>query len=210
MGIMKRSLIFLILFCFLFSQLAFAKEVAPPETLDKNTEVTIYSVKKRHDFVAVEIGFTNKTNHYVLFTPTEIYLNDPQKYSVSPLPFDDLNELRVKETHYSLIPLGVAIALGISGAAVHNHDAGEALGLAALGMGGAFVISAILEDKANNNQLVTFENNSLRTITKLPPGVTLGGFLYFPKVKKPTSITIVVETSKGVFEKKNIPITKGR
>ena len=80
--------------------------------------------------------------------------------------------------------------------------------MAALGMGGAFVISEALESSAKDNHFVAFQNNSLDTIDKLPPGVTLGGFLYFPKTKKPTSITIVTETRPGHFEKKIIPLKK--
>jgi len=185
-----------------------AKTAPIVDTIDNSIQVQVYKVKKKSDFVAVEIGFTNTTDNYLAFTPKEIYLNGSNSYSVAPIPFDQLNDIEATQKNYSLIPLSLAIGLGIGAIGASNHqNVARGLAMAALGMGGVFALSEILQNKADKNTLITFENNSLSHIDKLPPGVTLGGFLYFPKVKSPQSLTIIKKV-KGIYSKDIIHISK--
>lgn len=208
---MKNIIIYSLCFALvtLNSTLSWAKH-PQPITIHPNIETTVYSYKKTKHFVAVEIGFTNPTNHYIRFTPTEIYLNDKHKYSVSLMPFEDLQHIEQRSTNISALPYILGAVLGIASIATSgsNRDVARALGIAALGVGGAFIISSILASKAKNNQLIAFQNNSLRTTKRIPPGKTIGGFLYFPRVKKPTSITIVSRSKSGTYEKHNISLKK--
>ena len=211
-----RRIAVLVLFAFAFQALGFpgaslAKSVpfSEPETLGRDIEVKVYSYKKYREFVAVEIGFTNKKSDYVPFTASEIYLNDSSSYSVAPLTPHDLDHVNLNRTHFSLIPLTVAIGLGIGAIGASNHgDVARGLALGALGAGGAFVLSEALENQARDNKLVAFDANSLESIDKLPPNVTLGGYLFFPRVKRPTSITIVTKGGKQNYEKKTLPLVK--
>lgn len=177
------------------------------ETIDRNVAATVYSLKKTKSYTIVEIGFKNTTSGYVAFRPNEIYVNDRDKYSVGPMPFDKLQNIQHEQSKtVSTGSLVGAIVLGIAGLAVGNSnpDAAVGLAIAALGLGGVFIISAILENEAKNNRLIAFKNNSLQTIDKIPPDMTLGGFLYFPPVKKPVSVTIMVGQPGGGYEKKTI------
>ncbi|MBX7147910.1 hypothetical protein K1X76_02395 [bacterium] len=188
---MKQILAFIITCSLILSPyLAMATD---PVLLDSNLEVTVYSYKKEAGFTAVEIGFTNTSDKYVPLNAQEIYLNDEGKYSLALLKKDDVQSLSEKHGNFSAAPLILGTVLGISGIAVgsSNSDVSRGLLIAALGMGGVFVISKTLEASAKNNKLITFEGNSLNTVDKIPPGMTLGGFLYFPKAKKPVSISII-------------------
>lgn len=212
---LKAVLVFILSLSFSLQVSAKGPVPVPEETIDKNIAVKVYSYKKTRDFVAVEVGFTNMTDRYVSFTPREIYLNDQTKYSTSLLTHDEMNEVAAhrantaKNFSTASIILGTVLGVAAVGSAVGDADeAAKWLGVAALGSLGGVIISETLSSAANNRQLVSFKNNSLRTVTKLPPGVTLGGFLYFAPVKNPTSISVVVETSKGHAQSRVIHLTR--
>lgn len=188
-----------------------AKRLDHVETIDQHIEATVYSLKRSRDYTLIEIGFENTQDHYVSFTPQEIYLNDRDQYSVAPLPIEELTSLAERTPITDSVSMGSligAVVLGVAGiaAAGSNRNLAKGLGIAALALGGTFIISAVLENAAKQNRLVTFKNNTLKTINKLPPHMILGGFLYFPKVKHPTSLTIMVKKSGGGYERKIIPL----
>lgn len=193
---------------------AFAKSgnFAPiVETLDNNITATVYGFKKKKHYVAVEIGFTNPTGDYLSFTPTEIYLNDEGKYAKAPLPPGDVTDIVQRTPDAAIIPGALAVGLGL--AAIGTGIAGEGkatkgLSIAALGAGGAYALTKSLENRAKTNKLITFENNSIDSIKRLPPGMTLGGYLYFPRAKHPTSVTLIVKGKDGKYENKTFFLAK--
>jgi hypothetical protein len=101
------------------------------------------------------------------------------------------------------VGLGIA-TLGTSMYGKSNVSKG--LGIAALSMGGAYLLSKNLENYSQQNRLIGFEGNRLGSIDKLPPGMVLGGFLYFPATKKPKSVTIVARNKSGQYEKKTFDL----
>lgn len=175
------------------------------QNLSNNIQARIYSIKKTKKYVAVELGFENPTAGYLEFTPTEIYLDEDDHYSHQPLSLADIQAIEARKPGVGIVPLVLGIGLGIAaiGTGISgNDDASDALTVAALSMGGAYVLTKSLENQVKQNKLITFENNSLSSIKRLPPGMTLGGFLYFPAAKHAKSITVIARTKSGQFEKK--------
>lgn len=180
---------------------------APPvvETLDNSITASVYSFKKNHHYVAVEIGFSNPTDDYLEFTPTEIYLDDQGKYSKSPLTVAELQDIENRKPGIGIVPGALAVGLGLAalGTGIYGKSgAAKGLGVAALGAGGAYALTKGIEGHTKANKLIKFENNSIDGIKRLPPGMTLGGFLFFPAAKHPTSVTIVAKAKGGKYEKK--------
>lgn len=198
---MKKLICYALSLSLIFIQIpqALAKRSPQVVPVSPNLEATVYSYHKSRHFVAVEIGFTNNTKHYIRFTPNEIYLNDKTKYSVAPMPNEKLEGLAKNRTSISWIPLVLSMGLGIAAAIAnfYDDDLARDLSIAALAMGGVYLISAVLEQQMERKQLIPFRNNNLRSVTQIPPGMTVGGFLYFPYVKSPVSLTLV---SKGVSQ----------
>jgi hypothetical protein len=180
--------------------------------INHNIEATLYGYKKTKYYTAVEIGFTNMTNQYVEFTPKEIYLDDAEKYSQPLLSADQVRNIEINKPGMSLLPTALAIGLGIGALATShsNHNTALWLGVSGLTMGGVALLTKGLEDRAKQKKLVLFENNTISDIKKLPPGMTLGGVLYFPATKKPKSITIVSQSKSGGYEKKVFELTKNK
>lgn len=208
---MSKQLLFLFIFVF-FTSTSFSSHAALQEvqTINQAIEAQIYSVKKTKHYTVVEIGFHNPTDHFVEFTPQEIYLNDSNSYSRAPMPMEDVQRIEYRKNSAGDVPAALGIGLGIAslGSAIFGKKtASKAFGVAALSMGGAYVLTKGLENRARNNKLITFENNSITSIKRLPPGMTLGGFLYFPGSKKPTSITIIAKSKSGKFERKVFALT---
>lgn len=174
------------------------------QTINSNIEAQVFSVKKTKHYTAVEIGFTNMTDKYVEFTPQEIYLDDEVKYSLPLLTMEEIEEIQHHKPSNSIFPTALAVGLGIAalGTSRGNSDAAFGLGMAALGVGGAAVLTKGLENRSTNNKLIAFQNNKISEIGKLPPGITLGGILYFPPTKKPKSISIMTKTKNGSYERK--------
>lgn len=190
----------------------YPNEDAPTDTqtIHHNIEAKIYSIKKTGSYTAVEIGFTNNTDGYVEFTPKEIYLNDATSYSQPPLDNEAvMNAVTRHKSAARLIPLALGIGLGIAALATSrsSSDASFGLTVAALSVGGLYILSEALANQLENNRLVTIENNRINDIKKLPPGITLGGFMYFPKSKKPESLTIIAHTKSGAVEKHTFDLT---
>lgn len=178
---------------------------AQVETLDNSITASVYSFKKTRHYVAVEIGFTNPTDGYLEFTPTEIYLDDQGKYSKSPLTVAELQGIESRNPGIGIVPGALAVGLGLAaiGTGIYGKNgAARGLGVAALGAGGAYALTKGIEGHGKSNRLIKFENNSLGGIKRLPPGMTLGGYLFFPAAKKPTSVTIVAKSKGGKYEKK--------
>lgn len=179
----------------------------PPEsvqTIHNQVEARVYAYKKTKHYTAVEIGFTNTTGNYVEFTPQEIYLDDAVKYSQSLLSVDQIREIEQRKPGLSLFPLAAAVGLGVAALATgrKNSDLGYYLGVAALGMGGVSLLTKGFENRAKENKFIAFESNTLSNIKRLPPGITLGGVLYFPPTKKPQSVTLIAGSGAGRYEKK--------
>lgn len=179
----------------------------PPEsvqTIHNQIEARVFAYKKTKYYTAVEIGFTNTTGNYVEFTPQEIYLDDAVKYSQSLLSMDQVRDIEQRKPGASLFPLALGVGLGIAALATArtNKDAGYYLGVAALGMGGAALLTKGFENRAKDNKFIAFENNTLSNIKRLPPGITLGGVLYFPPTKKPQSVTLIAKSRSGKYERK--------
>jgi hypothetical protein len=183
---------------------------AQTQEIGGGIQTTLYRYKKTRQFIAVELGFTNTTGGYVDFTPKEIYLDDEAKYSSPPLSVDKLQQINLNSgSEASMVPaiLGVGLGIGALAAGVSGHNgAANGLGIAALGMGGAFILSKGLEDASQQKKLVAFESNSFGDIKRLPPGMTLGGWLYFPTTKKEKSVTVVVK-SKGGYKHVVFPLS---
>ncbi|MBU0504877.1 MAG: hypothetical protein ABII18_02630 [bacterium] len=207
---MKRYLSMILIGCFLISQPSFvlaAKKTnttSQVQTINNKIEAKVYNYKKKKHYTAVEIGFTNTTNNYVSFQPKEIYLDDEVKYSQGLLSMNQIQQIESKKPGASLFPTAIAVALGIGalGASRGSGDAAFGLGMAALSMGGVALLTKGLEERAKQNKFIAFENNDISDIKRLPPGMTLGGVLYFPPTKKPKSVTLVVKNSSGKYEKK--------
>lgn len=181
------------------------------QTINHNITTKIYSVKKTKSYTAVEIGFTNNTDKYVEFSPKEIFLNDSTSYSQTPLDNEAMITAITKhKSSARLIPLALGIGLGIAALATSrsSSDASFGLSVAALSAGGLYILSEALANQLQNNKLVAIENNRIDDIKKLPPGITLGGFMYFPATKNPESITIVARTKSGSYEKHVFDLTK--
>lgn len=195
----------------------FAKEDQPisdndVQLINHNIEAKFYGYKKTKYYTAVEIGFTNTTNQYVEFTPKEIYLDDEVKYSQPLLTVDQVRSIEQNKPGMSLLPVAVAVGLGIGALAASRYNDNTAfwLGISGLSMAGVALLTKGLEERAKQSKLVLFENNTISDIKRLPPGMTLGGVLYFPATKKPKSITIVAQSKSGGYEKKVFELTKGK
>lgn len=190
---------------------AFSKTLPKQERdIGGGIHTTIYRYKKTSQYVAIELGFTNTTNDYVNFTPREIYLDDAERYSNPPLSTEKLQEINLHSgADVAMVPaiLGVGLGIGaLAAGAAGSNGAATGLGIAALGMGGAFILSKGLQDAAQQKRLVAFESNTFGDIKRLPPGMTLGGWLYFPKTKKEKSVTIVIKRGTG-FERVTFPLS---
>lgn len=188
-----------------------ADTVQPTELLSNNIEANVYSVKKTKYYVAIELGFHNPTENYLEFTPKEIYLDDEVKYSLVPLSIQEIQTIEQKKPGLGLLPMVLGIGLGIAaiGTGISGNDgASEALTIAALSMGGAYILTKGLENQLKAQKLITFENNNLATIKRLPPGMTLGGYLFFPASKHPKSITLIAKSKSGKLEKKVFDLTQ--
>ncbi len=204
-------LTFVILLGLVTEPIAMANEVdASVQTLHNQIEAKVYSYKKTKHFIAIELGFSNPTEGYLEFTPKEIYLDDEVKYSLPPFEQSELeNIVQKSRSQFAIVPAVLGIGLGIAAIATsRNRDLATGLGIAALSMGGLFVLSKMLESEVKNNRFISFEENRLGTIKRLPPGMTLGGFLFFPATKKPKSITVIAKSTSGHYEKKIFPLTK--
>ena len=207
---MKKYLSIILIGCFLISQPCVvlaaekAKASSQIQTINNKIEAKVYSYKKKKHYTAVEIGFTNTTDRYVSFRPKEIYLDDKVKYSQGLLTMNEIREIESKKPGASLFPTALAVALGIGalGASRGSGDAAFGLGMAALSMGGVALLTKGLEQRAKQNKFIGFENNKIDDIKRLPPGMTLGGVLYFPPTKKPQSVTLIVKNRSGKYEKK--------
>lgn len=180
------------------------------QTINNNIQIQVYAFKKKKHYTAVEIGFANLSDMYAEFTPKEIYLDDEVKYSQALLSMDQIHEIERQKPSASVFPAILGVGLGIAALATARSNSGVAYGLftAAAGVGGAALLTKAFEDRAKQNKFIAFENNTLNSIKKLPPGMTLGGVLYFPPTKKPKSITIVARSSNGGFEKKTFLLMK--
>lgn len=180
------------------------------QTINSNIEAQIFSVKKTKKYTAVEVGFTNTTDKYVEFAPKEIYLDDHVKYSLPLLTMDEIEDIQNKKPSNALFPTALAVGLGIAalGTSRGNSDVAFGLAMGALGVGGAALLTKGLENRSTQNKLIAFQNNKIDDIKKLPPGMTLGGVLYFPPTKKPKSITIIAKNKSGGFERKVFNISK--
>ncbi|EKD52117.1 MAG: hypothetical protein ACD_62C00111G0002, partial [uncultured bacterium] len=174
------------------------------QTINNNVEVRLYAYKKTKHYTAVEIGFTNNTNHYVTFSPKEIYLDDEVKYSQSLLSMDQIRIIEQEKPGMAIFPTAIAVGLGIAalGTSRSHNDVAFGLAMGALGAGGAALLTKGLEDRAKQNKFIAFENNTITNINKLPPGMTLGGVLYFSPTKKPKGVTMMVKNNAGQLEKK--------
>jgi ATP:corrinoid adenosyltransferase len=208
---MKKYLSLLLVSCLVVVQVnssfAASDRVIPDshiQTINHNIEARVYAYKKKKHYTAVEIGFTNLTGKYVAFTPKEIYLDDEVKYSQGLLTMDEIRSIESKKPGLSLFPTAIAVAMGIAAVGTSRANSGAAFGLAmgALGMGGLALLTKGLEERAKQNKFIAFENNTFHDIKRLPPGMTLGGVLYFPPTKKPKSITIISRSASGKYEKK--------
>ena len=200
---------------------AFAKNespVPPPlqKNINNNIQVTVYSYTKHKKYSAIEIGFTNLTDDYVEFTPKEIYLNDAVKYAVKPLSKEQVFQTAINQKSKGrYIPLAIGVGLGLAalGTSGANNGLSLGLGLAALSVGGIYLLSEGLRNSAEQNKLVDIENNPIYEIKRLPPHITLGGFLYFPAISQPKSVTVFSKTKAGkqqtlVFDLANIPASQ--
>lgn len=184
---------------------------APIQTLDNNIEIQIFSYKKTRHYTAVELGFSNPLGQYVDFTPSEIYLDDEVKYSLPPLSMAEVQRIEEMKPSLAFVPAMIGVGLGIAtlGTRVYGkYNVSKGLGIAALSMGGAYLLSKNLENYSQKNRLIGFEGNRLGTINKLPPYMVLGGFLYFPSTKQPKSVTIVARSKSGQYEKKTFDLTQ--
>ena len=207
---MKRLLSIFLVTCVILAQpsTAFARSKKGPssavQTIHNKVEAQVYSYKKKKHYTAVEIGFTNTTGKYVSFRPKEIYLDDKKKYSQGLLTMDQIRAIEHKKPGASIVPTVLAVGLGIAalGTSRGNSDVAFGLAMGALSVGGVAVLTKSLENRAKLNKLIAFENNSLGSIKRIPPGMTLGGVLYFPPTKKPKSITLIVNGRSGKYEKK--------
>lgn len=208
------STLFTVYCVFFNATIAFAKEdpvISQDNVLTINGDIVaqVYSFKKRKHYTVVEIGFTNPTHNYIEFTPKEIFLDDDVKYSLPPLTTDEVARIEQKKPGMSILPLALAAGLGIASLATSrvSNDASFGLGVAALSAGGAALLTSGLENQAKKNKLITFENNRLDGIKRLPPGMTLGGLLYFPPTKNPKSLTVIATSKNGSFEKKTFDLS---
>lgn len=182
------------------------------QTINRHIEAKIYSYKKKKHYTAIEIGFSNPTDRYVEFTPKEIYLDDEVKYSQPLMSMDDIARIQRKKPSLALFPGILAAGLGVASIATSrsNRDVAFGLGMGALGMAGAAFATKGLENHAKQNKLVGFENNRIDDVKKIPPGMTLGGYLYFPATKEPKSVTIIAKSKSGKYEKKVFDLTAKR
>jgi hypothetical protein len=166
---------------------------------------TLFSYKRKKHFTAVELGFTNQSNRYVPFVAQEIFIKDHRGYSTSPYSADQLERIndRVRSGH--LVPLGLAAALGLAAIPVKGDVAESILLTGAAAAGTGYFFSKSLQDKQKSDELIVFENNELRTRKNLPPKVTVGGYLYFPPVKKPTAL-ILISDDQGDITTQEFPV----
>src|SRR3989339_693204 len=117
---MKKMISILLMFCVFFAPLSSALAVDPTlpdstiQTINNNVEVRLYAYKKTKHYTAVEIGFTNNTNHYVTFSPKEIYLDDEVKYSQSLLSMDQIRIIEQEKPGMAIFPTAIAVGLGIA------------------------------------------------------------------------------------------------
>lgn len=215
---MKRILsLFLVTYlCSFYANPAYARTIKLPEdsvqTIDQNVIVRIYAYKTTKHYTAVEIGFTNPTDTYVRFHPKEIYLDDAKKYSQPLLTMDEIRKIESLKPGMALFPTAIGVGLGIAALATSRASKDAAFGLAmgALTMGGAALLTKGFENSARQNKFIAFENNTLAGITRLPPGMTLGGVLYFRPTKDPVSITLITKTKSGKYSKKIFDLTQGK
>ena len=208
---MKKNISLILVFALFWSSLphiAQAKKVT--QKINSQIEMNIYSFRKNSDFMALEVGFTNTSSKQARLPISKVFVTDHEKYSVSPLSIYDLeslmNDRRNRSANMAAI-LAVILGVGIIIAGYNgNQKATTALGVAALGVAGVYVIGSALKSLAHSKQLLIFEDNSISNIKTIPPGMTLGGFIYFPWIKKPRSL--VLFTSGG--KKTEVPLSKSK
>lgn len=182
------------------------------QTINNRIEARIYAFKKSRYYTAIEIGFFNPTNKYIEFTPKEIYLDDEVKYSLSPLTLDQVRSIEQKKPGFALLPVALGVGLGIAaiGASRGNNDVAFGLAMGALAAGGAALLTKGFENQSKQKKLIQFENNTISDIKKIPPGMTLGGVMYFPATKKPKSLTIIAKSKSGKYEKKVFDLSQAK
>ncbi|MBF0104033.1 MAG: hypothetical protein HQM16_01790 [Deltaproteobacteria bacterium] len=204
----KTLMIITVSLCLTFHRAAYAETIKTladnVQTIHNSIEARIFAYKKTRHYTAVEIGFTNPTDNYIEFTPREIYLDDEIKYSQGPLTVDQVRSIEQQKPGLALLPTALGVGLGIAALATSRSNSDLAFGLAmgALSAGGAALLTKGFENQAKQNKLIQFENNTITDIKRLPPGMTLGGVMYFPPTKKPKSLTIIAKAKNGRYEKK--------
>ena len=215
---MKRKALFcnVLALSLIFSPLAptFAKSVEftepQVETLDNQLQAKFFGYTKTKYYTSIEIGFENPTDQYIEFTPKEIFLDDDGKYSLPLMSKEEIMSIESRKPSNAIFPAILAGALGIAalGTSKGNKDVAWGLAMGAAGVGAAALATKGLEGRAKQSKLLLFEGNRLDVIDKIPPGMTLGGKLYFPPTKKPESVTLMVKTANGKYEKRNFPLIK--
>lgn len=208
---MKKIISTLLVFTLFWGSLphpASAKKVT--QKITNQIEMHLYSFRKNSDFMAVEVGFTNTSSKPAKLAISKFFVTDHEKYSVTPLnPYDLqtlINERRSRSSNVAMI-LAVILGAGVIIAGYNgSNSTARDLGLAALGVIGIYTIGSSLKSLAHSKQLVLFENNSVSKAQSIPPGMTVGGFIYFPWIKKPRSLVMFTGGSKKI----EIPLSKGK
>lgn len=185
------------------------QDTVPDFLLNSKIEFRIHAVKKVRQATLVELSFTNPTNQFLPFTASEIYLDSEDTYSIPPLSPEKYRDIMESGLSASAFPGFIALGLGLGalGSAIGGKgNASRGLAIGALAAGGVYVLTRSLENESRDGKLIGIENNSVTTIKRLPPQITLGGILMFPASKKPKSISIVTHDTRGHPQKITIPL----
>lgn len=163
--------------------------------LDNGLEAKVYAISKKGPVTQVEIGFKNTTDKDQPLSLKGIYLNSDESYSTPPLSQDEARTMIANSPNKSFVPGAVGLGLGVAGIVTgvlggpKEAVAGLLTGAAASGIG--YYLSQEMSEHAKDKRLLTLESSHLDKITHIPAGMTLGGVLYFPKSKRPTSVSVV-------------------
>ncbi len=174
------------------------------QTISPSLEATVYGYKKYKYYTAIEIGFTNLSDDYLAFSPKEIYLDETSSFSKPLLTMDQIRDIESRKPGMSLFPMLAGAALGIAalGSLKASENVAYGLGVAAAGFFVSSYFVEAFENRAKDGKFISFDTNSISDIKKIPPGMMLGGTLYFAPAKKPKSVTIMVKKEAGGYEKK--------
>lgn len=143
----------------------------------------------------MEIAIANMTEESIKIESQEIYLKNEKGYYLAPYTNYQIEEKIRKRTGKYVNPLTIG-ALGAALTAIilpSKHDREVALKTAAVLAGGA-IGKEVAEQQGAKEDLEVKDDASLKDYT-IPPGLKLGGYVYYPPVPKATGMKAMIRVN---------------